>query len=184
MTLEEKARESACKNTRMPENWNEIDMARRGGYVDGYIAGAKENGIQWHDLRKDPNDLPKEPNEQMKVNETWVYVKFFDNTYGIVDKGKLKTSKGLLLGVKHHSLRSNRMTNEEWIVEKWKKITKWYAKRVWWFVLLFVAIVTTVFILGVIIESELIYVAVLLIALFGGCSAYGIVDWLELEHKE
>ena len=25
-----------------------------------YIAGATENGIQWHDLRKDPNDLPKE----------------------------------------------------------------------------------------------------------------------------
>lgn len=27
---------------------------------DGYIAGATENGIQWHDLRKDPNDLPKD----------------------------------------------------------------------------------------------------------------------------
>ena len=26
----------------------------------GYIAGATENGIQWHDLRKDPNDLPKD----------------------------------------------------------------------------------------------------------------------------
>ena len=26
---------------------------------EAYIAGAKENGIQWHDLRKDPNDLPK-----------------------------------------------------------------------------------------------------------------------------
>ncbi len=24
-----------------------------------YIAGATENGIQWHDLRKDPNDLPE-----------------------------------------------------------------------------------------------------------------------------
>ena len=24
-----------------------------------YIAGATENGIHWHDLRKDPNDLPK-----------------------------------------------------------------------------------------------------------------------------
>ena len=29
-------------------------------YVDLYIAGATENGIQWHDLRKDPNDLPKD----------------------------------------------------------------------------------------------------------------------------
>ena len=25
-----------------------------------YIAGATENGIQWHDLLKNPNDLPKE----------------------------------------------------------------------------------------------------------------------------
>lgn len=24
-----------------------------------YIAGATENGTQWHDLEKDPNDLPK-----------------------------------------------------------------------------------------------------------------------------
>ena len=24
-----------------------------------YLAGAKENGVVWHDLRKDPKDLPK-----------------------------------------------------------------------------------------------------------------------------
>ncbi len=30
----------------------------RYGFQDGYIAGATENGIVWHDLRKDPNDLP------------------------------------------------------------------------------------------------------------------------------
>lgn len=28
-------------------------------YKDGYIAGAKENGVVWHDLRKNPNDLPQ-----------------------------------------------------------------------------------------------------------------------------
>lgn len=28
-----------------------------------YIAGAKENGVVWHDLRKSPNDLPKNQNE-------------------------------------------------------------------------------------------------------------------------
>ena len=28
-----------------------------------YIAGATENGIQWHDLRKDPNDLPTTPKD-------------------------------------------------------------------------------------------------------------------------
>ena len=26
---------------------------------EAYIAGATENSIQWHDLRKDPNDLPE-----------------------------------------------------------------------------------------------------------------------------
>ena len=76
------------------------------------------------------------------------------------------------------------MTDEEWIKEKIKKFTKWYAKRVWWFVLCFVAIVTTVFILGAKIDSDLIYLVVPLGVLFGGCSAYGIANWLELEHKE
>lgn len=33
-----------------------------------YTAGATENGIQWHDLRKDPNDLPK------KNKSYWVYI--------------------------------------------------------------------------------------------------------------
>lgn len=28
------------------------------GQYDGYIAGAKENGVVWHDLRKNPDDLP------------------------------------------------------------------------------------------------------------------------------
>ncbi len=27
-------------------------------FISGYKLGATENGIQWHDLRKDPNDLP------------------------------------------------------------------------------------------------------------------------------
>ena len=36
--------------------------------VPAYIAGATENGIQWHDLRKKPNDLPK------KGGEYWCYM--------------------------------------------------------------------------------------------------------------
>ena len=28
-------------------------------FISGYKLGATENGIQWHDLRKDPNDLPE-----------------------------------------------------------------------------------------------------------------------------
>lgn len=30
------------------------------GYEEGYIAGATENGIVLHDLRKSPNDLPRQ----------------------------------------------------------------------------------------------------------------------------
>ena len=30
------------------------------GFDDGYLAGAKENGVVWHDLRKDPDDLPND----------------------------------------------------------------------------------------------------------------------------
>lgn len=32
-------------------------------YKDGFLAGLKEGRQQWHDLRKDPNDLPKRNNE-------------------------------------------------------------------------------------------------------------------------
>lgn len=60
-----------------------------------FLAGLKAK-TQWHDLRKNPNDLPDEPNEKMRVNETWVYVKFFDNTYGLVDKGALKNYSGAI----------------------------------------------------------------------------------------
>ena len=54
MTLEEKARESsinACLTNK---------FISQPSYEQGYFAGAKENGVVWHDLRKDPNDLPKE----------------------------------------------------------------------------------------------------------------------------
>ena len=33
-----------------------------------YIAGAKENGVVWHDLRKNPDDLPKDIREVLDQN--------------------------------------------------------------------------------------------------------------------
>ena len=36
-----------------------IEPITRHDIRQAYIAGATENGIQWHDLRKDPNDLPE-----------------------------------------------------------------------------------------------------------------------------
>lgn len=52
--LKMKARVSsinACKET----TW-----ISQPSYEEGYIAGTIENGIVWHDLRKDPKDLPKD----------------------------------------------------------------------------------------------------------------------------
>lgn len=64
------------------------------------------------------------------------------------------------------------MTNGEWIEEKLMKFMEWYAKRVWWFVPLFVAIVTTIFILSAKIHEDFVYLAIFLTILFGGCSGY------------
>ena len=65
MTLEEKA-ENYCNYLQSemlaytPENPRQQRTVTLLDVEDAYIAGAKENGIQWHDLRKDSNDLPKE----------------------------------------------------------------------------------------------------------------------------
>ena len=41
--------------------------------VSLWVDCATENGIQWHDLRKDPNDLPK------KNKSYWVYIDYQGN---------------------------------------------------------------------------------------------------------
>ena len=38
-----------------------VNLLRQKAYRDGYIVGAKENGVVWHDLRVNPLDLPKGP---------------------------------------------------------------------------------------------------------------------------
>ena len=37
-----------------------VDVQKLGLYKDGFLAGLKTGRPQWHDLRKDPNDLPDE----------------------------------------------------------------------------------------------------------------------------
>ena len=59
MTLEEKSKKYVFSNppSVVIDNHSYFlpsDLKR------AYLVGAKENGIVWHDLRKDPNDLPKE----------------------------------------------------------------------------------------------------------------------------
>lgn len=64
MTLEEKAINycnemmcTVCSNIRCGYKEKCTEWETRKRY---YLAGAKENGVVWHDLRKDPNDLPED----------------------------------------------------------------------------------------------------------------------------
>lgn len=58
--LEKKAEKWALKRTgRKNLLWN--------AYCLAYIAGATENGIVWHDLRKNPEDLPKD--KEFKITD-------------------------------------------------------------------------------------------------------------------
>ena len=56
MTLEEKAKEYCRRKNYTPSN---IGYFPAEYCEQSYIDSAKENGIVWHDLRKDKNDLPK-----------------------------------------------------------------------------------------------------------------------------
>lgn len=79
MTDEEKARQKArCYDTEYSEDFTMSDMLSRPQdfnkqsikdvylclkekhYRDGYLDGLTEGKPKWHDLRKDPNDLPRE----------------------------------------------------------------------------------------------------------------------------
>ena len=53
---------------------------RQKAITEAYIAGAIENGIQWHDLRKDPNDLPKDNSvKRCYVDDGKYYRLYFSN---------------------------------------------------------------------------------------------------------
>ena len=54
------------------------DPVYRLGRYDGFLAGLKAGRPQWHDIRKDPNDLP----EKMGLGSKEVYVAYKD---GVTD---------------------------------------------------------------------------------------------------
>ena len=56
MTDEEMAEEE-YKNCKFEKIEHYCDMAI---FITGFLAGLKAGKPQWHDLRKDPNDLPKD----------------------------------------------------------------------------------------------------------------------------
>ena len=69
MKDEEMAEERATKFTDI--NYNEPDnygSAKEIGYFSyhaGFLAGLKAGRPQWHDLRKDPDDLPKDEKDML-----------------------------------------------------------------------------------------------------------------------
>ena len=74
-------------------NNTELQTAYEWGYKDGFIAGLHEGQPNWHDLRKDPNDLPK------KNKFYWVYMDCQGNkTYrSVVWQGCWCTWNGVVL---------------------------------------------------------------------------------------
>ena len=41
-------------------------------FEEAFLAGLKAGRPQWHDLRKDPNDLPKEGKQYLCLIKSWV----------------------------------------------------------------------------------------------------------------
>ena len=62
--------------------WNAGEVS---GYEDGYIAGAKAHQIRWHDLRKNPKDLPDTDRYVCVSNgEDWTKASYSEGRWKIV----------------------------------------------------------------------------------------------------
>lgn len=90
MTLEEKAHEYTIKNV-----CNNCNQCQSKGYIGcntfrfakkTYIDSAKENGIQWHDLREDVYDLPKMIDDERKISQdVWLHIENWGREVGYYD---------------------------------------------------------------------------------------------------
>ena len=80
MTLEEKAEEYKRQfyGVRSLFSFSDIEQA--------YLTGAKENGVIWHDLRKDPNDLPQKVEDERQISDTvWIHIDNWGTEEGYYD---------------------------------------------------------------------------------------------------
>lgn len=80
--LEKKAEEyvkrNVCENCNKCQSYGYIGCDIYKYSKNSYIAGAKENGVIWHDLRKNPNDLPEASIFNEVLNENGIKV-FYDD---------------------------------------------------------------------------------------------------------
>lgn len=81
MTDKEMAEEYAAKQNLQNVNISGIVRCK---IADGFLAGLKAGRPQWHDLRKDPNDLPKD-DKQYLVLFYYNYKGKKEMSYGVRD---------------------------------------------------------------------------------------------------
>lgn len=60
MTLEEKAKAYTHNNYEILIDTNDAFVTSEDYLEQGYLAGAKENGVLWHNLKENSDDLPKD----------------------------------------------------------------------------------------------------------------------------
>ena len=82
MTDEEKAEESLISYRKEPKWKGKIFMQDENtSYKDGFLVGLKAGRPQLHDLRKDPNDLPKDDDEKLCFYEKGKVIARYDSSY-------------------------------------------------------------------------------------------------------
>jgi len=87
MTIEEKAEKRT--EEKYACNEKEIMPLEAIGYKKGYLTGAKENGVVWHDLRKDVYDLPAMIEDERKISQdVWLHIKNWGREVGYYDYNK------------------------------------------------------------------------------------------------
>ena len=90
--LKRKAKKWVKDNTRIEHSASFGDIEVEPSAEKGYIVGATENGIQWHDLRKDPNDLPKSSPFHEVLNENGMKMYYDD----VLKKWNMFTQNGIV----------------------------------------------------------------------------------------
>lgn len=66
---------------------NKLDAYKVGRY-DGFLAGLKAGRPQWHDLRKDKNDLPSDRHGHVVMNQDWDKVTIRNGRFEYLDGDK------------------------------------------------------------------------------------------------
>ena len=77
------------------------------------------------------------------------------------------------------------MTNGEWLEQKLEKIGTWFARYVWWFILVEFILIVTLFVLYLISGNvRLVVVQTALVVFSVGPACVGVRKWIAFERKE